>query len=47
VPGCAELGTTIGFESMNPPVEPLALPTHPVIVTVCALLDADVVCEFG
>jgi len=30
-----EPGTTIGLDSMKPPVEPLMLPTHPVIVTVC------------
>jgi hypothetical protein len=47
VPGCAELGTTIGFDSMNPPFDPVIVPTQPVMVTVCARLEAAVVCAFG
>jgi hypothetical protein len=47
VPGCAELGTTIGFDSMNPPLDPLIEPMQPVMVTVCARLDDAVVCVFG
>jgi len=46
VPGCAELGTTIGLLSTKPPPDPVALPTHPVIVTVCAALVDAVVCAF-
>jgi hypothetical protein len=47
VPGCPELGTVTGFESMKPPVEPFIAPTQPVIVTVCALVDDAVVCVLG
>ncbi|HZT76931.1 MAG TPA: hypothetical protein VFA27_09750 [Vicinamibacterales bacterium] len=47
MPGCAELGTTIGFDSMKPPLLPLIEPTQPVIVTVCAERLEAVVGVFG
>jgi hypothetical protein len=38
---------TTGFDSMNPPDDPLIEPMQPVIVTVCAAFVDVAVCALG